>query len=224
MFKKFFMKMEEEEEEVVHNVDPIVEQRRKEKFSAPLIYNEEPEVVEEKKIEVKKTVEKKAPPKVESTYKMSEIISPMSGVKKSSEENKPVKTVSKPVVKKVKKESDALIPIISPFYGPSSYQVVEEPVKETPKKTVKKEVKKEVEKAVEPVKTKKTEEISVENNLRNIASIVKEEQDQLRIIEERTGEFKLDFSTKNDNTFIDEIDDSMSLDELMSLYEKKFKD
>lgn len=224
MFKKFFMKMEEEEEEVVHNVDPIVEQRRKEKFSAPLIYNEEPEVVEEKKPEVKKVVEKKAPSKVESTYKMSEIISPMSGVKKSTEEKKTVKTVSKPAVKKVKKESDALIPIISPFYGPSSYQTVEEPVKEAPKKTVKKEVKKEVEKPTEPVKAKQTEEISVENNLRNIASIVKEEQDQLRIIEERTGEFKLDFTTKNDNTFIDEIDDSMSLDELMSLYEKKFKD
>ena len=226
MFKKFFMKMEEEEEEVVHNVDPIVEQRRKEKFSTPLIYNEEVEVVEEKKPEIKKTIEKiekKAPPKVESTYKMSEIISPMSGVKKSNEVKKPVTTVSKPVVKKVKKETDALIPIISPFYGPSTYQEVEEPVKE-PVRKVKKEVKKEVEKPVEVVKEKKTEEISVENNLRNIASIVKEEQDQLRIIEERTGEFKLDFSSKTENTFIDEIDDSMSLDELMSLYEKKFKD
>lgn len=224
MFKKFFMKIEEEEEEVVHNVDPIVEQRRKEKFSAPLIYNEEPEVKEEKVTEVKKTVEKKAPPKVETTYKMSEIISPISGIKKSEEVKKPTKTVSKPVVKKVKKDSDALIPIISPFYGPSTYQEVEEPVKEVVKKPVKKEVKKDVEKTVETVKEKKSEEISVENNLRNIASIVKEEQDQLRIIEERTGEFKLDFSTKSENTFIDEIDDSMSLDELMSLYEKKFKD
>ncbi len=228
MFKKFFMRMEEEEEQVVHNVDPLVEQRRKEKFSAPLIYNEEPEVVEEKKPEVKKPVEKKTAPKVETTYKMSEIISPMSGVKKSNEVKKPVKTVSKPVVKKVKKESDALIPIISPFYGPSAYQEVEEPVKEPVKKPVKKEVKKETEKRIEkpvaPVKEKSADELAVENNLRNIASIVKEEQDQLRIIEERTGEFKLDFSTKKDNTFIDEIDDSMSLDELMSLYEKKFKD
>ena len=154
---------------------------------------------------------------------MSEIISPMSGVKKSNEVKKTVTTVSKPVVKKVKKETDALIPIISPFYGPSAYQEVEEPVKE-PVRKVKKEVKKDVEKPVEVVKEKKTEEISVENNLRNIASIVKEEQDQLRIIEERTGEFKLDFSSKTENTFIDEIDDSMSLDELMSLYEKKFKD
>ena len=53
------------------------------------------------------------------------------------------------------------------------------------------------------------------------------EQDQLKIIEERTGEFKLDFGTNDvekQNSLIDEIDDDMSLDELMSLYEKKFKD
>ena len=55
-------------------------------------------------------------------------------------------------------------------------------------------------------------------------NIVEEEQDQLKIIEERTGEFKLDFQNKDEDSFIDEIDDSMSLDELMSLYEKKFKD
>ena len=71
---------------------------------------------------------------------------------------------------------------------------------------------------------KKKEEPSVEQNLRNIANIVEEEQDQLKIIEERTGEFKLDFQNKDEDSFIDEIDDSMSLDELMSLYEKKFKD
>ena len=39
MFKKFFMK-DEEEEEVYETVDPVLEQRRKEKFSTPLIYNE----------------------------------------------------------------------------------------------------------------------------------------------------------------------------------------
>lgn len=68
---------------------------------------------------------------------------------------------------------------------------------------------------------------TVEDNLRNIAKIVEEEQDQLKIIEERTGEFKLDFgssSTQKQGSLIDEIDDNMSLDELMSLYEKKFKD
>ena len=68
------------------------------------------------------------------------------------------------------------------------------------------------------------EEPSVEQNLRNIAKIVVEEQDQLKIIEERTGEFKLDLNKEDEDSFIDEIEDSMSLDELMSLYEKKFKD
>ncbi|MFQ9974608.1 MAG: hypothetical protein ACLRVW_17180, partial [Coprobacillus cateniformis] len=68
------------------------------------------------------------------------------------------------------------------------------------------------------------EEPSVEQNLRNIAKIVEEEQDQLKIIEERTGEFKLDLNKEDEDSFIDEIEDSMSLDELMSLYEKKFKD
>ena len=83
----------------------------------------------------------------------------------------------------------------------------------------------------EKTKKKKSEEIeklpTVEENLRNIAKIVEEEKDQLKIIEERTGEFKLDFSTnelEKQNSLIDEIDDDMSLDELMSLYEKKFKD
>ena len=45
----------------------------------------------------------------------------------------------------------------------------------------------------------------VEDNLRNIASIIEEEKDQLKIIEERTGEFKLDFSYQDKDTFIDEI-------------------
>ncbi|MFQ7173330.1 MAG: hypothetical protein ACLRQF_15430 [Thomasclavelia ramosa] len=66
---------------------------------------------------------------------------------------------------------------------------------------------------------------TVEDNLRNIAKIVEEEQDQLKIIE-RTGEFKLDFGTNDvekQNSLIDEIDDDMSLDELMSLYERSLK-
>ena len=53
----------------------------------------------------------------------------------------------KPKVKKVKKESDELIPIISPFYGP--FEQVEEKVE------------------------KKKEEPSVEQNLRNIAILLK---------------------------------------------------
>ena len=179
MFKKFFMK-DEEEEEVYETVDPVLEQRRKEKFSTPLIYNEEEEEKkQEEKKEVKKTEPKKfIPPVSESTYHMSEIISPISGIKES---RKPEVHVSKPKPKKIKKD----------------IEVKAKMVKEEP---------------------------SVEQNLRNIAKIVEEEQDQLKIIEERTGEFKLDLNKEDEDSFIDEIEDSMSLDELMSLYEKKFKD
>ena len=207
MFKKFFGK--DEQEDVYETVDPVLEQRRKEKFSTPLIYNDD---VEEKKEIIKEEIKKepvKKTPSVENTYRMSEIISPMSGVKKTFE---PEIKVTKPKKKRIKKANDELIPIISPFYGPS------ESVKETKKESLtpkKKEVK---------AKEQPKEEISVEKNLRNIANIVKEEQDQLKIIEERTGEFKLDLQNDKEDSFIDEIDDSMSLDELMSLYEKKFKD
>lgn len=199
MFKRFFGK-EVEEEEVYETVDPVLEQRRKEKFSTPLIYNDD---IEEEKKEVKeaKKTEPKKPTVTETTYRMSEIISPMTGLK---ETKKPEIKVTKPRVKKIKKENDDLIPIISPYYG-FAENIQEE--KKSPKK-----------------EKQRKEEPSVEQNLRNIASIVEEEQDQLKIIEERTGEFKLDLQNKEEDSFIDEIDDSMSLDELMSLYEKKFKD
>ena len=201
MFKKFFIK-DEEDEEMFETVDPVLEQRRKEKFSAPLIYNDDVEE-EKKKEEVKKKEPVKKTQPVETTYRMSEIISPMSGIKQTFETEVKVK---KPKKKKIKKENDELIPIISPFYGPS------ENMKDEEQKSEEKKVQLEI------------EEPSVEKNLRDIADIVKEEQDQLKIIEERTGEFKLYFHSVNEDSFIDEIDDSMSLDELMSLYEKKFKD
>ena len=60
MFKKFFLR-DDEEDEVYETVDPVLEQRRKEKFSTPLIYNDD-EIVEEKKPEVKKTSVKKSQP------------------------------------------------------------------------------------------------------------------------------------------------------------------
>ena len=132
MFRGLFKKHEEDED--IFEVDPVVEQRRKEKFSTPLIYDEE--------------------------------------------------------------------------------------FKEEPEVTVTPTPKTKEKKVIEDLPT-------VEDNLRNIAKIVEEEQDQLKIIEERTGEFKLDFGTNDvekQNSLIDEIDDDMSLDELMSLYEKKFKD
>ena len=80
------------------HVDPVIEQRRKEKFSEPMIYSEEKKV-EEKKVEekapvVKKTAEPKKPKKQE--YVMSQIISPMNGVQES---NNPAPQ-KKPLIKK----------------------------------------------------------------------------------------------------------------------------
>ena len=104
MFKKFFIK-DEEDEEMFETVDPVLEQRRKEKFSAPLIYNDDVEE-EKKKEEVKKKEPVKKTQPVESTYRMSEIISPMSGIKQTFETEVKVK---KPKKKKIKKENDVVI-------------------------------------------------------------------------------------------------------------------
>ena len=136
-----------------------------------------------------------------------------------------------PSVKKSKKKDNSLIQVISPYYGNFEEKVVEEE-----SEAILTSANEETEETIENIEESETTETvedeeeklpTVEDNLRNIANIVKEEQDQLKIIEERTGEFKLDFGANKDEektTLIDEIDDNMSLDELMSLYEKKFKD
>ncbi|MFQ8704510.1 MAG: hypothetical protein ACLR9T_00485 [Thomasclavelia sp.] len=227
MFRSLFKKHEQDDD--IFEVDPVVEQRRKEKFSTPLIYDEEfkeeeanepDEKVESKPKAKPKTSEVKAvvEEKPKSVYQMSEVISPMHGIsrRKEAEKVEKRKKVSKP---KKKKNSDQLVPVISPYFG--NYE--EKPVIESEAKLTSINEEKEAEKL-----TKEIEKLpTVEENLRNIAKIVEEEKDQLKIIEERTGEFKLDFGTneiEKQNSLIDEIDDDMSLDELMSLYEKKFKD
>ncbi len=223
MFKSFFKK--NDDEDIFETVDPILEQRRNEKFSKPLIYDEEfsnvDKEVEKKKPVNKKPKESEIKPVIDNDlssmkkgYEMMEIISPMFGMKEDKKVEE--KATKKPIAKKTKRKDNSLIQVISPYYG--NFDDKKEEV--------------ESESMISPVEEKVEEVIeeklpTVEDNLRNIANIVKEEQDQLKIIEERTGEFKLDFgSSKSDNktTLIDEIDDNMSLDELMSLYEKKFKD
>lgn len=224
MFKKLFFKNveEKEEEKVFENVDPVVVQRRKEKFSTPLIYDEEIIEEENKPKEVKPV--KKETKKETIPYEMSQIISPIGGVKKSKVEDyaRPKPAPKKPKKRKIE---DQLVPVISPFYGMTDLE--KDDVKEEKLEIKEKSSEKKNETVKEVIPTKEIiveKEETVESNLRNIASIIEEEKDQLRIIEERTGEFKLDFSNQGKDTFIDEIDDSMSLDELMSLYEKKFKD
>ena len=135
----------------------------------------------------------------------------------------------KKAVKKAKKKDNSLIQVISPYYG--NFEEKEDSESEAVLTTVEENENTSDTSNLEDVNEEKIideEKLpTVEDNLRNIAKIVEEEQDQLKIIEERTGEFKLDFGQKKSeeqNSLIDEIDDDMSLDELMSLYEKKFKD
>ena len=197
MFRSLFKKHEQDDD--IFEVDPVVEQRRKEKFSTPLIYDEEFKEEEASEPDEKVISKPKTKPKVnevkpvveekpKSVYQMSEVISPMHGIsrRKEAEKTEKRKKISKP---KKKKNNDQLVPVISPYFG--NYE--EKPIIESEAKL----------------------------------TSINEEKDQLKIIEERTGEFKLDFGTKEiekQNSLIDEIDDDMSLDELMSLYEKKFKD
>ena len=51
----------------------------------------------------------------------------------------------------------------------------------------------------------------VREDLRNIASIIQEEENQLKLVEKRTGEFQFDFSKmkSEEPSLIDEIDDAM---------------
>ena len=243
MFKHFFKKSNDDD--IFETVDPIVEQRRNEKFSKPLIYDEEfkkeevtkksegqqvPKETTSKNVKkVEKKVEKKEESEIKKNYEMMDIISPMFGMHEEKKEI--VKTVKKNSVKKPKKKDNSLIQVISPYYGNFEEKVVEEE-----SEAILTSANEETEETIENIEESETTETvedeeeklpTVEDNLRNIANIVKEEQDQLKIIEERTGEFKLDFGANKDEektTLIDEIDDNMSLDELMSLYEKKFKD
>lgn len=243
MFKHFFKKSNDDD--IFETVDPIVEQRRNEKFSKPLIYDEEfkkeevtkksegqqvPKETTSKNVKkVEKKVEKKEEPEVKKNYEMMDIISPMFGMHEEKKET--VKTVKKNSVKKTKKKDNSLVQVISPYYG--NFEEKEETDSEAvltaveDSKDFQDETNTDAEKTIEPEIVEEEKLPTVEDNLRNIAKIVEEEQDQLKIIEERTGEFKLDFGQKKpeeQNSLIDEIDDNMSLDELMSLYEKKFKD
>jgi len=219
---------------VEEKVDPIVEQRRKEKFSTPLIYGDEfDEKVEkiEKAIKAvptpaattaptpsatKRPAARTPRPKIDTSYQMSEIISPIYGRK---EEPKPTRSKQSAAPKKKvvqKPIEDQIVPVISPIYGTSAAVVEEEQPEPKPARRSQKKQ--------QPAPKKEPE--TVTEDLRNIASIIQEEENQLKLVEKRTGEFQFDFSKmkSEEPSLIDEIDDAMTLDELMSLYEKKFKD
>ena len=129
MFKHFFKKSNDDD--IFETVDPIVEQRRNEKFSKPLIYDEEfkkekvtkksegqqvPKETTSKNVKkVEKKVEKKEEPEIKKNYEMMDIISPMFGMHEEKKEI--VKTVKKNSVKKPKKKDNSLVQVISPYYG-----------------------------------------------------------------------------------------------------------
>jgi hypothetical protein len=103
-----------------------------------------------------------------------------------------------------------VVPVLSPFYGAQGIEE-EKPVVKKAKK-VEKVVKKESSEVID----------SVENRLKNLSTLTLESQEDLKIVEERTGKFKHDM--ENEDPLIEEINDDMSYDELMNLYEKKFED
>ncbi|MBO6047746.1 MAG: hypothetical protein J6P61_08405 [Erysipelotrichaceae bacterium] len=253
------------EEKVEQKVEPVVneeEQKRKDKFSEPLIYNDEVPTV---KVEEKPVVKTSKPASTTSQkkktqsrrfdntsdYKLVDIISPMSGLVDAASKGDDGKA---PVTKKkrYRPKKEELVPVLSPFYGMGNVvedeendknedvveetvetienvETIEEVKEEKPKEKKKRAPRKKREKVVleapddndKPVDSAKVIG-SVEDRLRNIATISEQTQDDLKIIEERTGKFRL--IRKKDESLIDEIDDNMSLDELMTLYEKKFKD
>lgn len=235
LFKKTYT-----EPAVEQKVDPIVEQRRKEKFSQPLIYSEEFEEPSNKPVKPKtqtttshttttttttttKKTAKVSKPKVEPGYQMSEVISPIYGRR---EEPKKAKAKTTPTKKKISQKpiEDQLVPIISPFYGADinngQDKVVEEETVEQTVKTQSAPTRRSQRRA-QQIKEPET----VTEDLRNIANMVQEGENELKLVEKRTGEFQFDFSKmkSEEPSLIDEIDDAMTLDELMSLYEKKFK-
>ena len=125
MFKHFFKKSNDDD--IFETVDPIVEQRRNEKFSKPLIYDEEfkkeevtkksegqqiPKETTSKNVKkVEKKVAKKEEPEVKKNYEMMDIISPMFGMHEEKKET--VRIVKKNSVKKPKKKDNELVEVIS---------------------------------------------------------------------------------------------------------------
>lgn len=115
MFKSFFKK--DDDEDIFETVDPIVEQRRNEKFSKPLIYDEEFEEKKKNETKQKEVKIKKEEPqslkqetkianvKIEKKgYEMMDIISPMFGLAEEKDKKNVNRSTKKKTQKKSKKE------------------------------------------------------------------------------------------------------------------------
>lgn len=241
MFKNFINLFKEEEDPTP---DLIVEKRRQEKVSSKVQpVRVEPQqktktlVPEDLVVEKseKTGVDKKAnfdlksqfvkddKPKVEE-YKMTQVISPIYGKCNGNQTDDHKDEVKKKKIKAPKE--DGLINVFSPFYVPVEEE--EEPVQKVEPKDIIPDLSKKVDQIKvaseamaqpEPVEIK---DESVEDNIRNIAKMIDDTDADLKIIEERTGEFRLDFKeSKKDTTSVtEEIKDDTSLEELMNLYDK----
>ena len=240
MFKNFFNLFKEEEEPTP---DLIVEKRRQEKVSGKvqpvnvevqakvkslvpedLVVEKTAKPAMEKifKPEPKKQFVKEEKPQVEE-YKMTQVISPIFGKCNSNGTQNHSEEVKKKKIKAPKE--DGLINVFSPFYVPIEEEV--EP-KAEPKDIIPdlsnkvdqiKVASEAMAQADDPLDIK---EETVADNIRNIAKIIDDTDADLKIIEERTGEFRLDFkeSKKKTTSVTDEIKDDTSLEELMNLYDK----
>ena len=257
-FIKFFTAEDEEEDEFeeYEEVDPVIEARRKEKFSQPLIYDEEDEKEEEIQTQNRNTfvidpVQHKTESK-QTEYVIRDIISPFSGVEKqysssAQKENDKEEHINIPTYNKTK-SSTKVNRIVSPYFGyeDDKEENKKEEVKETKVEVVyenKTVVDEKVDNSLtlehnlfddqsideDKVKERQKElekEFStgqITQSIRNLSQMIAEEEENLKIIEGKTGEFQLKLDN-NEDSLVDNVEDTMSLDDLMSLYEKKFKD
>lgn len=239
MFKNFFNLFKEDEDQTP---DLIVEKRRQEKISgkvqqvspiAPpktksivpedLVVEKQERQLNSKKVkpEIKKQFAKQEPTQIEE-YKMTQVISPIFGKRNSDGSQNPKDEVKKKKIKAPKE--DGLINVFSPFYVPveEEEEVQLEPKEIIPDLANKVEKLKVVSESMAQKEEVEIKEETVADNIRNIAKIIDDTDADLKIIEERTGEFRLDFkdSKRRTSSVTDEIKDDTSLEELMNLYDK----
>ncbi|MDD3026687.1 MAG: hypothetical protein PHI41_01315 [Erysipelotrichaceae bacterium] len=240
MFKSFINLFKEEEdptpdlivekrrqEKVTSKVQPVsVEPQQKAKTLVPedLVVDKPEKAGANKKadFDLKNQFTKEDKPKVEE-YKMTQVISPIYGKCNGSQSDDHKDEVKKKKIKAPKE--DGLINVFSPFYVPVEEEEPEpkaEPkdiIPDLSKKVDQIKVASEAMAQPEPVEIK---DESVEDNIRNIAKMIDDTDADLKIIEERTGEFRLDFkeSKKDAPSVTEEIKDDTSLEELMNLYDK----
>ncbi len=240
MFKNFLNLFREEEEPTP---DLIVEKRRQEKVSSKVqpaivevqqksksivpedltISKREKQPVEKKAaLDVKPQFSKEEKPKVEE-YKMTQVISPIFGKSNTDGTADHKDDVKKKKVKAPKE--DGLINVFSPFYVTVEEDEAE-PISQT------KDMIPDLSKKVDEIKVAseamgqpeqlEIKDETVAQNIRNIAKIIDDTDADLKIIEERTGEFRLDFKESKTDTrsVTEEIKDDTSLEELMNLYDK----